>query len=517
VVRDHREGGPDQALALKRARLPRREPAAAARQAATVGGVACERASRSGTGLHLWYGTLPVGRLRLALPLAALALVTLVPADADAVTLSFQRMPGYDAPGTPSELDRVGVIKVGRKKAGHVLILNPGTSAGATYFVPLAKRIAKRAKNWQVWSVERRENLLEDHSVIDRLKAGPTTPRTVYEYYLGWLEDESVTEHFRLIPDSEVPFGREWGMRVAVEDLRRVVEEASKGERTVAMGGHSLGGTITTAYATWDFAGSAGAEDLAGLVYVDGGSDPTPITAEQANESLAELEGESPWLAFGGIPAPFAGLFNLVGATLAREIPNQPAMLEEFDGLPDDLRPPVPATNEAGYGYAFDTESSPPSLAAAQVHAGRLAPSGDPRGWDRAGELSPVQRLASMLNGSRFLGHDGVAWYHPRRLTIDAGAVAAGNRNSAQSVLDVRATHGDDLGGLPIYAFAARLGGARVLDAARTLASQSRIPEGDLTLVDRKRTYAHLDPLAASPKNALVDGIVPWLIALEPE
>ena len=57
------------------------------------------------------------------------------------------------------------------------------------------------------------------------------------------------------------------------------------------MGGHSLGGSITTAYATWDFSGRPGARDLAGLVYIDGGSGTPPITPEEANQSLEELAG----------------------------------------------------------------------------------------------------------------------------------------------------------------------------------------------------------------------------------
>ena len=44
-------------------------------------------------------------------------------------------------------------------------------------------------------------------------------------------------------------------MRVAVEDLRRVVAEARRDSREVVLGGHSLGGSIATAYATWDFNG----------------------------------------------------------------------------------------------------------------------------------------------------------------------------------------------------------------------------------------------------------------------
>ena len=86
--------------------------------------------------------------------------------------VEFVRLNGYPAPGTPPAYNKVGVLKVGREHARNVLILNPGTSASAAYFAPLAKTIAQRAKRWQVWAVERRENLLEDHSVADRVRAG---------------------------------------------------------------------------------------------------------------------------------------------------------------------------------------------------------------------------------------------------------------------------------------------------------------------------------------------------------
>ena len=180
--------------------------------------------------------------------------------------------------------------------------------------------------------------------------------------------------------------------------------------------------------------------------------------------------------------------------------------------LPANLKPPVLPTNEGGYGYALDTETSPPNLAAAQAHLGRLAASGDPRGWERAGELTPVQRYAAMFSGTGLRSLDGTAWYHPRRLSIDSGAVAAGNANPAQGVLDVHATHGDDLGRrLRIYAFGGALGGQRVLDAASSLAAQSGIPARQLTLVDRHETYSHNDPNSASPNNDFVEALLPFL------
>lgn len=81
----------------------------------------------------------------------------------------------------------------------------------------------------------------------------------------------------------------------------------------------------------------------------------------------------------------------------------------------------MPATNEAQFGYAVDTETAPPNLAAAQAHVGHLAATGDPRGWDEAGDISPVERYARVLSGIDLQGVDGVAWYHPQRLTLDAG------------------------------------------------------------------------------------------------
>jgi hypothetical protein len=445
----------------------------------------------------------------MALTLLLVALVPVARAD-DAVR--FERLAGFPSPGTPANLNKVGVLEIGAQKARNILVLNPGTSASAAYFAPLAKTIVEKAPSWQVWAVERRENLLEDHSVLDRAKEGTATGLELFNYYLGFLTDSTVTTHFQFIPDADVAFAREWGMRVELEDLRVVVKAAKRRGRRVVLGGHSLGGSMTTAYATWDFDGTPGFRGISGLVFIDGGSGPTPVTPEQATASLQALQAGSPWLSFGGIPAPFAGLFNTTGSTGALIDPDSPSIGQAWPLLPANLKPPIRVTNLAQYGYALDTETSPPALAAAQAHLGHLAASGDPRGWDQAGEITPIQRYAQMFSGTGLHGLDGTAWYHPQRLTIDSGAVAAGNANPAQAILDVHATHGHDLPKrLRIYAFGAALGGQRVLDAARILAQQSGIPDSNLTLIDRHETYAHNDPNSASPNNDFVDGLIPFL------
>jgi pimeloyl-ACP methyl ester carboxylesterase len=458
-------------------------------------------------------------RKAIGLVLVALVAIALgalfAPAAGAKVPVKFKVMRGFASPGTPENLNVVGVLKIGDPKAENVLVLNPGTSASAAYFQPLARTIAKTLPDWQVWSVERRENFLEDQSELNLFKQGKVSPSDFFNYYLGYLTNPSIANHVHNVPDSAVPFAREWGMNTEINDLRLVVKAAARKGRNVAMGGHSLGGSITTAYATWDFNGRPGGSDLSGLVLIDGASSPTPVTPEQATTSLNDLQTSSPWLSFGGIPAPLAGLFGMVGSAAAKAAPNALSVFQGWPGLPSNLQPPpgVNPTNEAGFGLSTDVKTSPASLRAAQVHSGQLAASGDPRPWDRAGNITPIQRWASMFSGWGLQNLDGTAWYHPMRLTIDSGAIGDGIANPAQSVLDVHSTDASKLPKrLRIYAFGAALGGARVLSAAQTLAATAHIPRRNLKLVDRSATYAHNDPNSADPKvNAFIKRLIPFL------
>ena len=454
---------------------------------------------------------------RLAMiAIAATALwAGLAPTAGAKVQVKFATLNGFPSPGTPANLNRVGILKTGDRKAKNVLVLNPGTSASAAYFEPLARSIVKVLPDWQIWAVERRENFLEDQSELNLYKQGKVSSTDLFNYYLGWIGNASVTNHYNFVPDSAVPFARQWGMNTEIQDLRLVVKAAARRGRNVAMGGHSLGGSITTAYATWDFNGKPGGRDLSGLVLIDGASSPTPVTADQATTSLNNLQTSSPWLAFGGIQAPLAGLFGMVGSALTKADPNSPSVFTNWPFLPANLKAPagVNPTNEAGFGYDTDAATSPSSLRAAQVHSGHLAASGDPRGWERDGAITPIQRWASMFSGWGLQNLDGTAWYHPLRLTIDSGAVGDGVANPAQSVLDVHSTDASKLPKrLRIYAFGAALGGPNVLLAAQTLAATAHIPARNLKLVNRQATYAHNDPNAAQPKvNAFFKRLIPFL------
>jgi pimeloyl-ACP methyl ester carboxylesterase len=435
----------------------------------------------------------------LTLSTIAGALALAPPASADRVFT----VDGAAAPG-PARFDRVRVIEQGPRKAKNVLVLVPGTSGGAAYFRPVARDIVAGLPGWKTWSVDRRENLLEDHSVLGPVVARERPAGDAFRYYLESITDSSITPRFTPVTDAS--YAREWGMSVAVRDLRNVIKEARRGGRNVVLAGHSLGATIAIAYATWDFGGRAGANDLAGLVLIDGGSGGAPIGRSEAREELQLLGGESPFLDLSGFGLPWAiGVLNAVGSTLAVQEPDGPAVLAAWPFLPANLRLPVAGTNAAGYGYAIDNDTSPANLALVHMHIGGLAAAGDPRGW-ADGELGTVARAAEMFSGIEEI--DGTAWYHPRRLSLDGQAVAGGVRNRAQGLLGVRAIHGDDLE-LPIYAIETSLGAGRVLKGARALARRSHVKA---TLVDRHATYDHLDPLSAvRDKNAFVKTVIPFL------
>jgi hypothetical protein len=287
------------------------------------------------------------------------------------------------------------------------------------------------------------------------------------------------------------------------------VHAARAGRRHVVLGGHSLGGWIATAYATWDFGGHAGARDLDGLVLIDGASGRPEIGRGAARRELAEIAGGSPFLGIAGARLPWVpGTLADVSATLALREPNAASRLEGWRLLPATSKPRVRVTNRAMFGYSIDVDTGPKALAESQAHLGGLAPTGDPRGF-RDGGSATVARAAEAISG--IPGADGTAWFHPRRLTLDAMAVGGGVRNRTQRLLGLRASHAADVH-VPIYAIETAFLKGRVLIAARALARRSGLPATKVELVDRAASSAHADPLFDVPAhNDFLRTVVPFL------
>lgn len=418
----------------------------------------------------------------------------------------------FKSPGPgPQTFDRVYARQFGPRQAERVLVLMPGTLGGAGDFTLLARDLTKRVDSLQVWAIDRRSQPLEDTAMFERALAGEATLQEMFDYYLGWITNGgSPADHFDFVDPATVPFAREWGMEVALEDARRVVRAAGKDGREVLLGGHSLGASLTAAYAAWDFKGTPGYTDVDGLVLIDGGllGSFDGFDLAEAQQAVADLEQGNPFLDLLGLGIPeVAGVFAEVGAIHARLAPDAPAALQDFALLPEEFKPPVPATNAAAFGYAFDRDTSPESLGLLHVNAGGLAAAGDPRPWDDGG-VTPLARLAENFGQEPT---NGVEWFFPRRLTIDTNGADELRQNDVARFLGLRLRHAKRID-VPIYAFQTDLTDGDVLRGARRLVKLAQTERADAMLVQGAPQQSHLDPLTAVPaRNEFTQTLIDFL------
>jgi hypothetical protein len=402
-------------------------------------------------------------------------------------------MKGAAAPG-PARYDRIWLQQLGPAEPGRVVVLMPGTIGGAGSMTPVARDIVRRVPRTQVWIVDRRQQAFEDTAVFRR-----RDPDAALDHYLGF--------EYRRVLGEDARFVAEWGLRVQLADLRRVVRRAARGGRDVVLGGHSAGASMAVAYAAWDFGGRAGWRDLAGLMLIDGGllGSFSEASVARARGELAEIRAGDVFFDLLGFGIPeISGIFAQVGALFAYERPDAGSTVQGVPLLPDVFKPAFPVTNEAQFGYAFDASTSPPGLGLIQVRAGRLAAGGDPRPW-RSGELTPIRRFARAFSADR---PNATEWYYPRRLLLDIDAASDLRMNAAARFLGLRLRHGREID-LPLYAYGTELTDGAVARGARRLTRFSRIDE--YRIVD-DRGASHLDPLVAAPRrNEFLKRAVPFL------
>lgn len=418
--------------------------------------------------------------------------------------------------GTPSQYDKVQVRRFGSARAGHVLVLVPGTNGGAGDFDIIAPYLVTHVPDLQVWAEMRREGALQDDSVIRSTLGGRATFQQAFDYYFGWITDPTITHHYQPLSAADYQFVQQWGMAVAMNDLHAVIEKARDGgRRSVTLGGHSLGGTEAAVYGAWDFDGDPGYKDINGIVCIDGCagtgfSQGQPPTVASVQQEITAMDTQGPWLDLLGLGPSFAwatGAFSQLGALAALEDPGGQAAFQQFPLLPQEFKPAKPVTNLAQLGYAFDASTSPAELALLHVHSGHVATSGDPAGWVNDG-ITPAQNIADAFAQAPLAAAD---WYYPERLSIDAGVAAPLVQTPVGTYLGLRLFDTSRVD-VPLYAFQTSLGGTdnRVADGARYYQHLSKIPS--VTVVSRKATYSHLDPLLATPsKNAFLHTVVPWL------
>ncbi len=366
---------------------------------------------------------------------------------------------------TPDAQDVVTVVRyrvdTGQRPprpARAIVVLMPGFMGGAGSFDSLARGIVRRSSStdaFEAWAIDRRSNTMEDRTGIEAALAARDAELLTSYYFAGASVGSATFGGFKRQED--VAFESEWGLASTMNDLRAVISRIPADQRRahVVVAGHSLGSGLASMYAAWDFDGTPGFSELAGLVLIDGvtGSEGAPLgfTKEEyeatglpnsgfgGRPSLKQVREQNRYFAF---PLLEAKLFPIgVGTALRstfrpdaieRDQPRRDALETLF--LTNDL---PRMTNRAAFGLAFDAATCPVSIAA--VNAGQTdgplvdttsafggtikkpASSNQTFKWVEFDQTDPKE-LTSLtefaLAWSR-PGADFGEWYFPSRLSLD--------------------------------------------------------------------------------------------------
>jgi hypothetical protein len=169
----------------------------------------------------------------------------------------------------PAACDWIGYLRyrhreapTRRSEADAVLVGMPGYLGGASLYDTVARNVVReadaRGSYVEFWALDRRANCLEDHTGVDA-SARVRDYRPALGYYFG---NRAVGGRrfagFRASDD--VPYLAEFGLAQTMRDeyavLRRGIGSQRLRRRKVFCGGHSLGGSLTGAFASWDFDGN---------------------------------------------------------------------------------------------------------------------------------------------------------------------------------------------------------------------------------------------------------------------
>jgi hypothetical protein len=288
-------------------------------------------------------------------------------------------------------------------QAHAVLTLMPGIFAGGGSFDQVARhtirRAARRGRHVEVWGIDRRSNCLEDHRGV---RAGAKTgdPHVSFGYYFEGREvDGQAFPGFA--DEQQAAFLRDVGLKQTIEDwhtvITREMPSRRKRQRKLICGGHSLGGPLTAALASWDFDGDPETDEDAGynqcaafvgldttvsLEGGDGGGPGVALITDAAAQSGASPFVNAPPLTPETLLAP-----ALIGVT-AFQKPNEETITTQlvprdpeweltqrllFSRNPQDFATGSPSvrdfhvTNASALAAIFDDNSSPISIFRASV------------------------------------------------------------------------------------------------------------------------------------------------------
>jgi hypothetical protein len=168
-----------------------------------------------------------------------------------------------------------------RPEPDVILVMVPGIICGNVYHA-FSQQIVKQAfvdqnRIFEVLVVERRQNIIEDHTGLDAAEAARDA-QIALDYY--WHDAEVNGKRFQgFVGDAKAQYLSEFGLQLFIEDIQKViaktVPDPAERRRKVFLGGHSQAGAVLAYYAGWDFDGDpttlddAGYNNLAGLIALD--------------------------------------------------------------------------------------------------------------------------------------------------------------------------------------------------------------------------------------------------------
>jgi pimeloyl-ACP methyl ester carboxylesterase len=373
---------------------------------------------------------------------------------------------------TPPEQNKLRVVRYRvdadpPRPARAIVVMMPGFLGGAGSLDGIARAIVRRsgADAFEAWAIDRRSNLLEDTHGLDvaEVQRDPTKARAYYEDG-ATIEGKSFAGFKSGV---ESPWASEWGAATTLGDLRAaiaLVPQAERAQRVILLG-HSLGGILVEEYAAWDFGGTAGHQEIAGLVLVDGVSgsegkaapfDQTGYEdgAAQSGVGFGPRPGVVKDVRGGGnvfVTIPFLGTrAYMVSEYVAMQARFAPEAISDDDGRDSLLsvllgQTPMPKlTNRAAFGFAFDDESCGLQIAAVSCGkgeggaiteydsalGGKLKHPSDSNATYRWKEYDAVDpKEATSIDDAARAWYEGpqlnfAEWYFPQRLTIDATAAS---------------------------------------------------------------------------------------------
>lgn len=275
--------------------------------------------------------------LSLLLPTAALASSgDTIPGHPDVIG-EYVQIPGAQAVGTPEALNTASYLRVrlladgGNPKPAHaVVIAQPGFASTPGVWVELAAQLVEKAAagncgemtpspcRIEFWIMDRRGSQIEDTAGL-RTARSTNDALDALDYYFGVevldLPLPPGGGRFPLAPPddlialpfgdfvplttADVPFMSEWGFETMAADVDALIKflptAKNNGNKNIFLAGHSQGGGFVSLYAGRRLAdGRRGHENLAGLIFLDGGpsigSQPEP-TPDEINAHLQFVGG----------------------------------------------------------------------------------------------------------------------------------------------------------------------------------------------------------------------------------